>query len=526
MAELTCPRCGGHELRKHGFTDSGQRQRWVCTACHHRTTNPVAARPAVEFKSELPPAKRYVITSAQNATPVFRAFLEALLVYCGYVNAKLIVIPLRYRNPTSLWTRHNRDDEWWDKLVVPHLYDGRFDLNENLTILADVKVQPTATVPLQGLEAITGHKTAIIGHPKVELKTVATPQHKLPKILVTTGAVTRQNYTDSKAGKKGEFHHTFGAAVVEVAGDVFHLRQINATRRGTFIDLDLAVSRHGVKPAPPAAALVMGDTHVDFVDPDVVRATFTDDDAMVKALRPEELVWHDLLDFHSRNHHHRGNPIIAAAVHRAGRDNVREEVERAADFVHRYAPPDVLNVMVPSNHPDALARWVRETDWRYDPENAEFYLETALEMVRHAELTEHGTATVDPFHYWMKKLAKGGTILRFLDKGESHLVKDIEVGMHGHVGANGARGSIRSFARIGVKSIVGHVHYPGIFEGCHQVGTSSRLRLEYNREGPSSWLQTHEVVYANGKRSLLNVIEGAWRLPRRAPNEEGKMDDV
>jgi hypothetical protein len=82
--------------------------------------------------------------------------------------------------------------------------------------------------------------------------------------------------------------------------------------------------------------------------------------------------------------------------------------------------------------------------------------------------------------------------------------------MHGHLGANGARGGLRGFSKLGVKTIVGHSHTPGIIEGAYQVGTSSHLKLEYN-DGPSSWLNTHALVYPNGKRTLINIIKGKWR---------------
>jgi hypothetical protein len=82
--------------------------------------------------------------------------------------------------------------------------------------------------------------------------------------------------------------------------------------------------------------------------------------------------------------------------------------------------------------------------------------------------------------------------------------------MHGHLGPNGARGSIRAFGKIGVRSIVGHGHGPGIKDGVMQVGTSSYLRLGYNK-GPSSWLHAHGALYQNGKRSLLIIINGRWR---------------
>ena len=47
-------------------------------------------------------------------------------------------------------------------------------------------------------------------------------------------------------------------------------------------------------------------------------------------------------------------------------------------------------------------------------------------------------------------------------------------------------------------------------DGVYQVGTSSRLKLEYN-SGPSSWLHTHCCIYPNGKRTLITIIDGQWR---------------
>jgi len=82
--------------------------------------------------------------------------------------------------------------------------------------------------------------------------------------------------------------------------------------------------------------------------------------------------------------------------------------------------------------------------------------------------------------------------------------------MHGDKGPNGSRGAIRGFGRIGVRSIIGHSHTPGVMDGVYQVGTSSRLRLEYS-SGPSSWMHCHCVIYPNGKRSLIWIIDGEWR---------------
>jgi len=43
------------------------------------------------------------------------------------------------------------------------------------------------------------------------------------------------------------------------------------------------------------------------------------------------------------------------------------------------------------------------------------------------------------------------------------------------------------------------------------VGTATGP-LEYTVGSPSGWLNTHGVIYASGKRSLLNIIGNDWRV--------------
>ena len=168
-------------------------------------------------------------------------------------------------------------------------------------------------------------------------------------------------------------------------------------------------------------------------------------------------------------------------------------------------------MIVSSNHDDFLARWLASTDWRGSPGNAKFYLETALHVVESAQMTAHGASYADPFRYWVDRL-KGKANIKCLGIDESFKLAGIECGLHGHQGANGARGTLKNLARLGARVISGHSHTPGIEEGHYQCGTSTPLRLEYSH-GPSSWLNTHCVVYASGKRSLITIVDGSWRLP-------------
>ena len=73
-----------------------------------------------------------------------------------------------------------------------------------------------------------------------------------------------------------------------------------------------------------------------------------------------------------------------------------------------------------------------------------------------------------------------------------------------------ARGSAVSLAKTCRKKIIGHSHSPCIVDGIFQVGTLTKLRLEYNL-GASSWMNANAVIYPDGHRSLLFIVNGNWR---------------
>lgn len=522
--KYACPKCG-RELRPRSKSPGGK-TRWECRPWDgsrqvfcYSTTSPESARrpygagdrPKVFRRKLDESAKIYIVTAAQNATPIHPVFWGCLQTMAKRRSAELLVVPIRYKNPTSRWTGSQANEEKWADEVQPFLWNTRKVLNANLVLLGDAKTQPTASNPLSGFDAISGASSAILGHTKLQLRCVATPSSRMAKILTTTGACTVPNYTDSKAGKLGAFHHTLSAVVVEIVGKAFHLRQLNFdSKTQSFTDLDTRYHEDGAEKAPRALALVMGDTHVDFISKDVERATF-DAGGIVDTIKPENLVWHDLLDGYSCNPHHKGNPFASIAKASSGRGSVVKEVTRACQFVKDRTPQGSTSVVVASNHDDFLGRWIISHDWKTDPNNAEFYLRLALEMVQKTKFTDKGTSYPSPFAMVFPTIVDTSNI-KLLAVDESFTVANIEMSMHGDRGPNGARGSLMNHRRLGVRSIIGHSHVPGVEEGAYQVGTSTNLRLEYNL-GPSSWRNAHCVVNADGKRQLIFVTDGEWRGP-------------
>ena len=459
---------------------------------------------------------RYVITYAQNATPINDDFFASLLAFCEHRGAKLLVIPGRYKNPTSIWSEKSRSEERWDPRLDPYLLvtresssnkiisARRVRLCESLLVASDISIQPTAVRPLTGFEVFAGQGSCIFGHPKIQLKSIAGSRHGSARTLASTGAVTVPNYTHSKAGKKAEAHHVFGALSVEISGDSFSLRQINATSDGSFIDLNEHFSPYGVEEAPRPLALIMGDIHVATVDSTVLDATLRDGESIAKTLRPEKILYHDTLDFRSRNHHEIKNPDKVFERHVRGDGNVDLEVQEAIDFLE--ATPDFAEpVVVKSNHDAALDRWLRDADPKRDPLNAVFYHKARSAKLEHYQ--DNGE-WVSAFELLYRE--RGSGRVTFVSGG--YQIAGIECGFHGDLGTNGARSSILSYARLGEKTVIGHSHSPAILDGCYQVGVTGKLDQGYNK-GPSSWQHAHCIIYANGKRSLIFVDResGKWR---------------
>jgi len=448
------------------------------------------------IKGDIKKSDRYVITCAQNMTAPHSGFLSALESYCAQNNAELIIIPIRYRNPTT--EKEDPKDEW-DKRIRKYISGERKEIIPGVMLMGDIKTQPTAVNPLSGLHTITGNKCGIFGHTKVAMETIPTPGQELPKILMTTGSITASNYSDSKAGKKGEFHHVLGAVIVE-AGDSFHFRFINAQSDGSFIDLNTRyIPNKATKKAPRPSALVLGDLHAARHDPDNLAAVMD----IIDTLKPRRIVCHDVLDFQSAGHHN--DFFTRFRLHQSGKDKVIEEIRYTCDVLDKLAAKADLFIVC-SNHDEHLYRWLENHHNGMDIVNARIYHELKAEMLGVIQDKDY---IPDPFELAAKKIMKKKA--RFVGRKESLQVHGIEMSEHGDKGPNGARGNANAFDKIGVKTIIGHSHTPRIVGGCYQAGTSSLLDMEYNT-GPSSWLHSHVVVYGNGKRSHINVINGQWKL--------------
>jgi hypothetical protein len=221
-------------------------------------------------------------------------------------------------------------------------------------------------------------------------------------------------------------------------------------------------------------------------------------------LMPKQIVAHDVLDFGSASHH--AKYFEKYRLHVSGMSSVLRELEETAAYMDDIARLAPKVVMVGSNHHDHFTQWLEKSEHAHDLENALVFHETKAAMLR----AIHEGGYCDPFKLWMDKLMKFAGRLHWLKPGESFMRHGIEHAFHGHKGPSGARGSTKGFANIGAKVVKGHSHGAEIIDGARSVGTSSQMNMGYNMDSPSAWTHTHNLLYANGKETLIHCVGGKF----------------
>ncbi len=448
--------------------------------------------------------KKFLVTTAVNETRLHAGFWSSMQKWAEHEGGEIVVVASTYKNPTAKRGRKKLlRDATYAAQVVPYLTNKRRVLGKNLTLFADIPVQPTATNPLNGLAVLAAHSSGIIGHVKRGLKVV--PSEKtLPRVLWATGACTVGKYSRSKAGALGRSHHTLGALVVEVKPNgIFYIRNVSATSAGRFTDLDTTYTPEGAFEAAPALTLTLGDLHVGQTNPQALAGA----QALTALVRPQYLVLHDVLDMHTRSHHQKSYKERLQFIP----NKVEDEVSMACQALRTLSGWPGLGdggvVVVESNHHEHLARWLEEHDLKTDPLNTGYWHKLWADM---HEFKRVNGQWPNPFALEARRMDVPESV-QFLKRGASFKVGGVEGAFHGDEGQNGARGSIQAYTQMGCKSTIAHSHTPGIQGPVFQVGTNTHLRLSYSR-GISTCMYADVVLHADGKRQLVTkMLDGSFR---------------
>lgn len=466
----------------------------------------------------------FILTSAQNNTRLHSCWRD-LLALAKHDDAQLMVSTFKYnkdaqgqRDAAKFETRDQELKAMYPHEIIPYVCDDRVNIAPNITFCGELNVLPTASNPLEGLESYTYRQSTIVPHPKLALVSVPAVRGEGVKLMYTTGCITQRNYIKRKVGYKAEAFHSYGALLVEVDDSgSWWCRQLSVGNDGAIYDLDRRVKDGVVTTGHRVENITWGDVHVGKIDPVVADISWgSRKDSILETLRPRSQGVHDLLDFGARSHHSRKDPHEVFRAHVRGTWGVLPELKETA----RVLWSDMARVwcdtyVVDSNHHRHLVRWLKEMDWRDDPENARTILQFNL---RYLEAIAADEKDFDLFEYAMRfcgGVNRAATNITFLREDASHVILPkidggIECGIHADRGANGAKGSIAGMGAIDRKGNFADKHTIAINNHAYFAGTCALLDMGFNH-GLTSWTHGDIITYPNGARAILSVWKGKWR---------------
>ena len=444
---------------------------------------------------------RYVISAIQNDTDINKKFMATLDHFCKLKKAEMILIPTKYLGKLEKAT--------WDERYTNRICDTERNIGKSVKILGDLELLSSLENPCAGFDAVSKGKTIFVGHPQYYLKSLPRNTSEQPRFLIATGAVTVPNVnSNSKAGKKALQNHTLVAQYLSIVDEgtpkeELHIRALCFDGVG-FFDVDGYYADKTFKPGVTLEALVPGDDHVIEIDPSVMGNVYTNKNSMVNILKPKIIVHHDTLDCTAITHHAKGLVVKQNAMEKNGTNDLEKELTVTCEFVLNTTPAKTKALIVASNHNEHLDRWLQDPDSNLDRKNAKLY----HWFMYNRMLDENKGKTAFQMymnHFYPKSLQN----VEFLNRDVPRLIKGIEVHNHGDLSANGGKNGKTFFPKYDHKVIHGHIHSPSVDKTSYCVGTSSKYKLSYT-SGNTSWNHTVCLIYANGERQLVHILNNKW----------------
>lgn len=454
------------------------------------------------LKEEVKKYKRFFITTVVTDKQLHKKFFDTIKYYCEVNDALPLFLPCMDVANRSTGFEWILPPELNNELVV---FDN-LRLNENLFI-ASIKLSAKQINPLTGLSRIGQRNGSFIyGAPKQMLEFVATSQtSKTPSALMTPGAVTENNYErdeymSGRSSYIASVDHVFGGIIVEIENErYFHFRQVQASNDGKFIDLGIEYSPERTQKTIETD-IVLGDWHAGKTDKTVMEVTSD----IIEELSIRDCFVHDFFDGYSISHYDLEKPFNLAKKANEQKDSLEDEIRIGCkDFNFLLNRIGRNIIVVKSNHDERIEKYIRNGHYVNDPKNHHFCLKIALKMFENEDPVK--------WAYLEQGMINDTDSIIWLDRRDEFKIGRVEMAAHGDIGANGSRGSMITAEKAYGQCVIGHAHSAGILRGVFRVGTSSDLELDYNY-GPSSWTQTHCLIYPNGSRQLINIINGKWKL--------------
>ena len=453
------------------------------------------------LEEEITHYNKFIVTTAVMGKEVNKAFLASVQNYAARNNALCLVLPCedvasRGKKAKPIELSEDLKDF---RVIFKDTY-----LNKNLCLCA-IKMSAKQINPLAGLDRLTTARQAsiIVASPKVFLKYIPNMHYDIPPALMTTGAITINNYDNDRYMSKrtstlAENDHAYGVVIVEIESeDIFHFRHVQASEEGTLTDMGIEYLPNGNIREMKDTVMVMGDSHTGYHDKELHDKTM----AICKELSVNKIVLHDVFNGTSITHHDIGKNITRAAKAQEGRLGLELECIAVKNYIENIEKHGMEVFIVRSNHDSSLDKYLERGGYMSDPMNHKFSLKLAAAAVD----------GINPLKYAIESLiGYKKNDVHWLELDKSYKFYGVETGLHGSEGASGARGNARTFNNGIGNCVTAHTHSASILRNTYCVGTVGVMDMKYN-VGLSSWTRTCCLIYSNGTKQLINFI----------PNEKG-----
>ena len=448
------------------------------------------------LEDEIKGYTKFIITTAVMGKEVNKPFLQSIENYAHRHNAMMLVLPCE--DVASRGKKADPIELSPDLKDFGVIFKDTY-LNRNLCLCA-ISVSAKQINSLTGLDRMAKSREAsiIVASPKVFLRYVPNMHYEIPPAIMTTGAITINNYdTDRYMSKRtstlAENDHAYGVVIVEVENEnIFHFRHVQASEEGTLTDMGIEYLPDGSIREMKNTIMVMGDSHVGYHDRELHEKVMK----LGEETNVSQIVLHDVFHGSSISHHDAKKSITRAIKAQEGRLGLEVECIAVKNYIEDIEERGYEVVIPPANHNSHLFRYLEEGRYVDDPINLKFA----------SNLVAPAIDGINPLQFAIESiLGFKKDNVKWLEKDKSYKAYGVELSTHGDKGANGSKGNLATFEKGLGDCVVAHTHSAAIFRKVFCVGTVGEMDMGYN-EGMSNWTRTCCLVYSNGTKQLINFI--------------------
>lgn len=422
-------------------------------------------------------SERALVTSVVDGTEINEEFWITLKNYAEYKGCDLYV----------LWGKPIKKGKYFQECVFDELKrylvtDLSFELDDRCAA-KDLFIPYNQKNPLNNLDKLSNKLTTIIvGSTKQYMKTLPYDYNDSYKIAWSTGTISNIDYDQTISGSLDSQNHTFGALYLEYnkSAGRYNVRNL-IYKDNCMIDLDREYTVDGAKSLDTIPAMVMGDLHLPEEDEKSISYAVN----IINTLKIKNVILHDIFSMNSISHHNFNQALTRYLNRTEENETLEKEMIIASKKLDAFTSfcPDANFTIIHSNHDDFITKYLNTCDFIHDTNNVVTAMELFIDIVKGR----------NPLGKYITS-----ENIEFLEPGSSLEICGFELGQHGSSGIAGARGSALSYSKTYTKSISGHTHSPATFETSVVVGTNSKIRLSYNKEGICNWAHDNVLIHKNG----------------------------